>query len=76
MNDKANEWRREFIEKHRDAHYLVYAPGTRQPVGAIYYAPDFFSMPEVHRAELESFFALVKLAEFERQEEVRDVQQR
>ncbi len=73
MHGSAKELRHEFLEKHRDAHYVVYDPRTRHPIGAIYYAPDFFVTPEVHRAELERFFALVKLAEFERQEEVRDV---
>ena len=75
MGDRANELRREFMEKHRNAHYVVYDTRTRQPIGAIYYAPDYFVMPEVHEAELKRFFALVKLVEFERQGEVRDVQE-
>ncbi len=74
MLDSDNELRRKFMEKHRDAHYVVYDPRTRHPIGAIYYTPDFFVMPEVHREELKRFFTLVKLAEFDRQGEVGDVQ--
>lgn len=66
---RSDELRREFIESHRTAHYLVFDTRTRRPIGAIYYAPDFFVMPEVHEAELKRFFALVRLAEFEKREE-------
>ncbi len=76
MSDRANEMRCEFMEKHRNAHCVVYDTRTRRPIGAIYYAPDYFVMPEVHEAELKRFFALVRQVEFERQLEVRDVQQR
>ncbi len=72
MSDRANELRCDFMEKHRLAHYIVYDTKTRNPIGAIYYAPDFFGTPEVHRAELKRFFALVKLAEFERQVEANE----
>ena len=52
--------RKEFYDKHRDADWLVFDNRTHQAIGAVYYAPDWWDTPEVHRKELRDFFSLVQ----------------
>ena len=52
--------RKEFYDKHRDADWLVFDNRTHQVIGAVYYAPDWWDTPEVHRKELRDFFSLVQ----------------
>jgi hypothetical protein len=65
---EAGQRRNEWLEKHKDAHFLVFDTRTRLPLGAIYYAPDWHDTPEVRENELKRFFALVQQLEFERGE--------
>lgn len=60
--ETAARLRHEFLERHRDAHWLVFDNRTHQAVGAAYYAPDWWDTPEVHRKELREFFQLVQSA--------------
>ena len=52
--------RQEFYAWHRDADWLVFDNRTHQAIGAIYYAPDWWDTPEVHKKELHDFFSLVR----------------
>ncbi len=61
----AHRLRQEFLERHRDAHWLVFDSRTHQAIGAVYYAPDWWDTPEVHRKELRDFFSLVAAAQQE-----------
>lgn len=66
MNDKlAHRLRQEFLERHRDADWLVFDNRTHQAIGAVYYAPDWWDTPEVRRKELRDFFGLVNMAQQE-----------
>ena len=55
MRESADALRCEFLEKHQAAHYIVYDSRTRFPIGAIYYAPDYFTTPEVRKVGLRRF---------------------
>jgi hypothetical protein len=68
------ERRDQFIEKHLDAHVLVFDTRTKVPLQAIYYAPDWQATPEVIDADLRRFFALVREEELRRQNEGREIQ--
>lgn len=56
--------RQQFLERHHDADYLVSDSRSHQAIGAIYYAPDWYGTPEVHRKDLRDFFSLVETTEW------------
>ena len=56
----AHRLRYQFLERHRDADWLVFDARTHQAIGAVYYAPDWYETPEVHRKGLRDFFSLVQ----------------
>lgn len=58
--ESAHRLRREFLERYHDADWLVFDNRTHQTIGAVYYAPDWYDTPEVHRKELRDFFRLVE----------------
>lgn len=53
--------RTEFLERHKDAHYLVINSRTGETIGAVYYGPDWSLQDEVITAELKRFFTLVQV---------------
>lgn len=64
-NETAARLRGEFLERHRDAHWLVFDSRTHQAVGAIYYSYDWFDTPEMQERDLRNFFREVQAADLE-----------
>lgn len=63
--ETAARLRGQFLERHRDAEWLVFDSRTHQAVGAIYYSPDWFDTPEIHERDLRNFFRAVQAANLE-----------
>lgn len=68
-DERLMKLRDEFLERHKDAHYLVLNGTTGAVLGAVYYAPDWHIQDEVIAYDLKRFFTLVEEAELMRNEE-------